>query len=126
MIVVSDQKQVDLKELKELYELKKLEFVSSEDMEEILHTEPGNVSLFNLQYDQENKLEVLFDEELLYEKQLAFHPLYNGMSLFLKPEEALKFVNSIEHSYKIITIPKKEEIGYQKQKTLYDKKHQSI
>lgn len=118
LIIVSDEKQVDLKTLKDTYELKKLEFISQEDMEKFLHTEPGNVSLFNLQYDHENKLEVFFDEELLQEKQLAFHPLYNGMSLFLKPQEALKFVDSIGHSYKVISIPKKEEIGYKKQKIL--------
>lgn len=121
-MVVSDQKQVDLKALKEDYDLKKLEFLPQEEMESILHTTPGNVSLFHLIYDEERKLEVFFDEELLQEKQLAFHPLYNGMSLFLQPQEALKFVDTIAHPYQVTKIPERQAVsistpGMQMQKT---------
>ncbi len=115
LVIVSDEKQVDLVRLKELYDLKKLEFLKQEDMEQILKTTPGNVSLFSLQNDQEHALEVLIDEDLLQEEQLAFHPLYNGMSLFLNPQEALKFIEAIDHPYQITRIPKKEYV-YQKQK----------
>ncbi len=111
LLVVPYQKRVDLKELSEQLITKKLEFVSPEKMEELLHTEPGNVSIFNLIYDKEQHVHLVLDEEILQSKLIAFHPLYNGMSVFLKPEEVLKFLDCDQRIYEIDFINEK---GYQK------------
>lgn len=63
-------------------------------MEKVLHTKHGNVnvSIFNLIYDQKRQVNLVLDAEILHSSLIAFHPLYNGMSVFLKPEGVLKFL----------------------------------
>lgn len=111
LLVVPSWKQVDLNTLRLQFNTKKLEFVPLETMQELLHTEPGNVSIFNLLYDKEKKVHLILDEDLLEYTLLAFHPLYNGMSIFLKPKEVLKFLDCCKSLYTIRSI---EEKGYQK------------
>ncbi len=106
LIVTEEGKSVDLKQLKEHLSCGKLEFASSEDLEVLLRTYPGNVSIFHLLYDEEKKINLVLDQELLDYPLLAFHPLYNGMSLFLEPKEVLKFLERIEHEVEIREIPK--------------------
>lgn len=95
LVITSDDKSVDLKDLRDTLHVSKLEFASGEELRDLLDTYPGNVSLFNLMYDTERKVELVVDDEILGKELLAFHPLYNGMSLFLRPDEAFKFVSLI-------------------------------
>lgn len=107
-IIVDDSKTVDLIQLKEEIGCSKLEFVSSEEMKELLHTVPGNVSLFNMQFDSDDKVNLIIDRELLDKSLLAFHPLYNGMSLFLTPDSAMKYLETIDKSASFMEIPDKK------------------
>lgn len=104
LLVVPSDKQVDLKDFGRRMETRKLEFVSSEKMEEVLHTEPGNVSVFHLLYDREKQVHLVLDEELCKYSLLAFHPLYNGLSVFLKPEELFKFLDYFQIEYRVDSI----------------------
>ncbi len=100
---------MDLKQLREQLGCGKLEFASSEDLEALLRTYPGNVSIFHLLYDEEKRVNLVLDQELLEYPSLAFHPLYNGMSLFLEPKEVLKFLERIEHEVEITEVPRMME-----------------
>ena len=109
LIIVPSEKQVDLKELREQYNTSKLEFVQEERMYELLKTTPGNVSIFNLIYDKEKKVNLVLDSDLFNSSLLAFHPLYNGMSLFLTGENVFKFLNFCDRDYVVSEIPFKED-----------------
>ena len=109
LIIVDDEKSVDLKELKEQIGCSKLEFVSSEEMDELLHTVPGNVSLFHMKFDINHKVDLIIDRELLDKSLLAFHPLYNGMSLFLTPDSALEYLGTINRTGTIMEVPSKKQ-----------------
>ena len=65
LVVVDEDKDVDLKVLKEELEVGKLEFCSSSELEELLHTVPGNVSLFSTKFDTLNQVNIIIDKELL-------------------------------------------------------------
>lgn len=108
LIIVDDSKTVDLKLLKEEIGCSKLEFVSSEEMKELLHTVPGNVSLFHMKFDTDDQVNLIIDSSLLDKNLLAFHPLYNGMSLFLTPDSVIKFLDSIDRSACFMEIPDKK------------------
>ena len=108
LIITDSKKRVNLSDLKEQMDTKKLEFVGEEDMKSLLHTTPGNVSLFNVISDKEKKVNIVIDEELLSKEELAFHPLYNEMSVFLKPQECLKFLKVIGRTATILPIREKE------------------
>lgn len=106
LIVTEDEKSVDLKKLKEQLGCGKLEFAKEEDLQMLLKTYPGNVSIFHLLYETERKVNLVLDRDLLSYQLLAFHPLYNGMSLFLGPKEILKFIERIHRAASIQEIPK--------------------
>ena len=109
LVVVPSEKQVDLKGLKEQYKTSKLEFVKEEKMQKLLNTAPGNVSIFNLIYDKEKEVNLILDSDLFNSSLLAFHPLYNGMSLFLTGENVFKFLNLCNRDYVVLDIPVKED-----------------
>ncbi len=56
-------------------------------------------------------MHLVLDEEILQSELVAFHPLYNGMSIFLKPEEVVKFLNCVNRNYEVCEMKEK---GYQK------------
>lgn len=109
LIVIDKDKKVDLSKIREKLDCKKLEFVSEEEMEMLLNTTPGNVSVFNLIEDTTKKVELIMDRELLDQEELAFHPLYNGMTLFLKPLDIIKFLKTIDREVSILDVPEKEQ-----------------
>lgn len=110
LVIVPMEKQVDLKELKERLGTSKLEFASSEKMQDLLQTTPGNVSIFNLIFDQDKKVNVVLDQDLFDSELLAFHPLYNGMSIFLKEKEIRKFLDFCNRDYLVGEIPERETL----------------
>lgn len=108
LIITDSKKKINLIGLKESLGAKKLEFVNEEDMKTLLNTEPGNVSLFNIMYDKAEQVNLIIDQDLFSSSSLAFHPLYNGMSIFLKPEECLKFLKVVNRKFCIMPIDAKE------------------
>lgn len=109
LVVVDDEKNVDLKELKVQLQSSKLEFCSSDELKSLLNTYQGNVSLFHTKFDISNQVEIVIDKELLDRQLLAFHPLYNGMSLFLTPDSTLSYLNAIGKSASIIDVASKND-----------------
>lgn len=109
LVIIDMNKIVDIKKLREILECKKLEFISIEEMSFLLKTTPGNISIFNLINEKNQKIELLFDQELLKFSLLAFHPLYNGMSLFIKPVELDKFLKAINRNIVLTEVPCQEK-----------------
>ena len=109
LVITDSSKQVDLKALKEELSCHKLEFVSPVDMENLINATPGNVSIFNMIYDENKEIKLIIDEDLLETSEVAFHPLYNGMSIFMPLSECFKFLNTIGREAKVMSIPVKKE-----------------
>ena len=109
LVITDSSKQVDLKALKEELDCRKLEFVSPSDMESLINATPGNVSIFNLIYDENKEIELIIDEDLMNASEVAFHPLYNGMSIFMPLSECFNFLATIGRSAEVMTIPEKEK-----------------
>jgi len=105
LIVTDENKSIDLKKLKEKLGCSKLEFAREEELKALLHTYPGNVSIFHLLYETEQKVNLVLDQDLLSYPSLAFHPLYNGMSVFLEPQEVIKFLQKMNRKVEMIEIP---------------------
>lgn len=109
LLITDSTKKLDLNLLKDTLECKKLEFVNQEEMFDILHTTPGNVSIFNIINDKSNSVNLVIDKELLFANSLAFHPLYNGMSLFISPKECMKFIDLTGKKANTVVMPEKSE-----------------
>ena len=109
LVITDSSKQVDLKALKEELDCRKLEFVSPSDMENLINATPGNVSIFNMMYDENKEIKLIIDEDLLEASEVAFHPLYNGMSIFMPLSECFNFLETIGRSAEVMAIPAKSE-----------------
>lgn len=109
LVITDSSKQVDLRSLKDKLACRKLEFVSPDDMYDLIRSTPGNVSIFNMMYDEKKEIEIIIDEDLLNADYIAFHPLYNGMSIFIKPKECFSFLKTINREAHVINIPLKEK-----------------
>ena len=65
-------------------------------------------------YDKDQQVELIIDEELLTSELLVFHPLYNGMSMFIKPKEIIKFLNMLKRNRIMTELPEKEPLCLKK------------
>lgn len=81
-----------------------LSFASSEEMECLLSSTPGAVSILGLIYDKENKVKLLIDKEILKISYIGCHACENTCSLKLKTNDILDILlPAINHSdFKII------------------------
>ena len=76
----------------------------------VLGVLPGSVTPFGLVNDKENKVKhFAFDENLLKEEWLAFHPLVNTQTIEIKREDFFKWLASIEKKYEALNLSEKEE-----------------
>ena len=114
LLITDSDKKIDLKKLRTTLEkigisdCKKLEFSDEEELLKLLNTTKGNVSIFNIWFDKLNEVNIILDEDILNSSMLAFHPLYNGMSMFLSPGECFKFLELINRKAEIIKMPEKD------------------
>jgi len=58
----------------------------------ILCTYPGAISILGLIYDNENKVHLLIDKEILEATYIGCHPCVNTCSLKIKLEDILKLL----------------------------------
>lgn len=103
LIVMDENKRIDFKKLEEELQEKKLKFSSDEVLFEKLKLEKGVVSVFGLLNNKDN-IVVLFDEDIINDLPLTFHPNENDATIFINSEDVIKFLNTLNVSYKIITI----------------------
>ena len=103
LIVMDENKRIDFKKLEEELQEKKLKFSSDEVLFDKLKLEKGVVSIFGLLNIKDN-IVVLFDEDIINELPLTFHPNENDATIFINSEDVIKFLNTLNVSYKIITI----------------------
>ncbi len=103
LIVMDENKRIDFKKLEEELQEKKLKFSSDEVLFEKLKLEKGVVSIFGLLNNKDN-IVILFDEDIINDLPLTFHPNENDATIFINSEDVIKFLNTLNVSYKIITI----------------------
>jgi Ala-tRNA(Pro) deacylase len=104
LVVVSDEKQVDLKKLKSLLSLSNLSFASAERLKHYLGVEPGSVTILGLANDTNNAVAVIFDTTLK-NKTLQCHPLINTSTLAIPFNDIKKFLIITNHDYQLLDIP---------------------
>lgn len=83
LVIVPDEKQVDLKCLAELLGEKRLSFVSSVKLQEILRVPPGTVTPLALPYDKEHQITVVIDDSIDRTDTVGFHPNVNTTTLMI-------------------------------------------
>lgn len=83
LVVLSKDKQVNLKELGKKLNSRPLGFASEELLNTCLRLSKGAVSPLGVLNDDSRKVEVLIDKSLLSYKQIGVHPNENTATVFL-------------------------------------------
>lgn len=104
LIVMPEEKRAPLSEIATKIGSTKLSFASSERLMKYLKLTPGSVTPLAIINDEENAVEVIFDEDLKNEKLLGVHPCENTSTILITPSNLEKYVNELNNKLKYIKI----------------------
>ena len=105
LVVVPQDKQVDLKELSSILEASRLSFASPDRLNKYLGIEPGSVSILALLNDLEKTVEVFVDNELWNAEIILCHPLVNTSTLAITRDGIKQFLEKTGHNLMLVEIP---------------------
>lgn len=105
LIIMDDNKKVNIKKLEAILEDKGLGFCSDDLLMKKLGLEPGIVSIFGLINNREKDVKVIIDEEIINEEIFTFHPNVNIMTIFINKDDMLSYIEKQGYIYNIINIP---------------------
>lgn len=83
LVIMPGLKRLDLKKLAGDIGEKKVRFCSPEKVEAMLGVKPGSVSIFCCLNPSSYHVKVIFDQDLLKEPDLGFHPIVNTATVFI-------------------------------------------
>lgn len=107
LVVVSHEKQVDLKALGDAVNAKSIGFASAERLKTYLGVKPGSATLLGLLCDQDHKVELIIDEEMWKADALQCHPLVNTATLVISHEGIEKFLEATKHEPRVMEVPER-------------------
>lgn len=88
----------------------RLSFAEAEFMEEFLDITPGSVSVLGLMNDNENRVRLIIDKDILSGDYIGCHPCINTSSLAIKTEDILnKFLPAVGHTATTVDMPWHED-----------------
>ena len=105
LVIVPQDKQVDLKELSSILEASRLSFASPDRLKKYLGIEPGSVSILALLNDPEKTVEVFVDSELWNAEIILCHPLVNTSTLAITRDGIKQFLEKTGHNLMLVEIP---------------------
>lgn len=109
LVVVPDDKQVELKALSALMGTSRLSFGSPNRLKEFLNIEPGSVSILAVFNDPEKHVEVVIDEEVWNADKLQCHPLINTQTLVISHGGLETFLQACGRDFQVLAVPSMAE-----------------
>lgn len=97
LVVVVEDRRVDLKALAALIGAGHLSFGSAERLMRYLGVEPGSVTPFGLIHDVDNVVSLVIDEAVVAGEAVCCHPLVNDKTTAIATADLLTFCRRLEH-----------------------------
>ena len=114
LLVMPGNKTFKAKELSHQINSARLSFGKEEKLKEYLHCFPGSTSIFGLIFDQEERVKLLIDKDLLKEQYLAFHPCMNTSTIKIETKVVIhEILPSLKRPFTTVSLIG-EEIPNQK------------
>ncbi|EKD76321.1 MAG: hypothetical protein ACD_43C00153G0004 [uncultured bacterium] len=104
LLIVSDNKTVDLKQLAQQFGEKQLSFASAERLMKYLHVTPGSVSALGLVYDTDLAVKILCDDSVQQHEQINLHPNINTKTITLTIADLLRYFGHTGHAVQFLPI----------------------
>jgi len=109
LVVVGDEKVVDLKALAKVLEVTRLSFASPERLKKYLELDPGSVSLLGIVNDSKTEVAVIIDRAIWEQDQLQCHPLINTSTLVISRTDIERILEITGHSAEIVDVPERSD-----------------
>lgn len=104
LLVMDDARRLDFHAFQELTGAKRPKMASDELLAAKLGLQPGSVSIFGLLNNRDHDVQVYFDQAMLTEDRMSFHPNINTSTLFVATSDILKFVTDLGYTYQVLTL----------------------
>jgi Ala-tRNA(Pro) deacylase len=105
LVVLRDDFRLDLNGLSRQIGAPRFSFGSGELLIATLGVPPGSVTPFALMNDEDNKVRVVLDEDMLKLEPLNFHPLRNDRTIAVSSADLLRFIADCGHVPQIVKLP---------------------
>ena len=92
LLVVKSNKKIDLNDLKNKINSRRLSFASEIDLEKYLKLKKGSVTPLGVLNDVERKVKVIIDEDILKEEIVGIHPNNNDATVFMKTKDLIRLI----------------------------------
>ena len=104
LLSAMEDKKIDLKKLKLVFETNNISFASNFHLKEILGLDPGSVSPYGLINDNNKVTKFYLDKDILSENTVNFHPLTNNFTINLTVNNFVNFINKINVKLHLINL----------------------
>ena len=105
LLMMPGDKKFKTKELSAQIHSARLSFAGPEYMDEFLNISPGSVSVMGLMNDDNRRVRLLIDQDVLQDEYVGCHPCVNTASLKIKTDDILnKFLPYVEHDYTVVEL----------------------
>ena len=109
LLLLPGSKPFKTKELSKQIGSSRLSFAAAEYMEAFLDITPGSLSILGLMNDQENRVQLLIDADVLGGQWIGCHPCINTSSLRIPTKDVLEvLIPAMAHPYRTVTLPWEE------------------
>ena len=105
LLIMDDHKPLDMDDFKEQVGANRIRMASADSLAEKMNLSAGTVSPFGLLNNAEKDIQVYFDKDILSEEIMTFHPNTNEKTIFIKTQDLFRFLEAIDFSYEILTLP---------------------
>ena len=95
LVIIDDAKRLDMDVFKEFVEEKQIKMASAETLNDKMMLLPGTVSPFGLLNNRDKDIQVYFDQEIVSEERMCFHPNTNEKTIFIQTEDLFSFLKEI-------------------------------
>lgn len=104
LVIIDDAKRLDMDVFKEIVEENRIKMASAETLNDKMMLLPGTVSPFGLLNNRDKDIQVYFDQEIVSEERMCFHPNTNEKTIFVNTEDLFTFLKAIEYEPHVIEL----------------------
>lgn len=98
LVVLTDQKKADLKELSKILGESQVGFASPERLQKYLQVTPGSVSPLGLVFDEGKHVKVILDEAIMEHELINTHPNINTCTITMKVADLQRYIEHTGHT----------------------------
>lgn len=110
LLLMPGDKPFKTKDLSAQIGSSRLSFADGRYMEAFLDITPGSLSILGLMNDQENRVRLLIDTDLLSDEFLGCHPCVNTSCVRLRMHDVQQLlIPALGHTPQFVTLPRYEE-----------------